>query len=60
MEKYGSEVLSRYRLDDLSGFDEEEWLEDDEMFSDGGEYEEDASITDNHMALVAHLSADSV
>jgi len=63
MEKYRSEVLSRYRLDDLGGFDKEEWLEgdeDDEMFSDGGEYEEDASITDNRMALVAHLSAGSV
>ena len=59
MEKYGSEVLSRYRLDDLG---EEEWLEGDEdekMYADG-EYEEDASITNNQAALVAHLSAENI
>ena len=38
MEKYASGVLSQYRMDDLSGF-EEEWLDDDddEMYEEDGE-----------------------
>lgn len=65
MDKYASEVLNRYRLDDLSGLDTEEWLEDDEddrMFEDneGYEDEEDTSVVANRAALVAHLSMDNV
>ena len=61
MGKYGEAVLSRYNLDDLDAFgDEEDWIEDNDEMDEDYEGEEDPESTGQRTNLVVRLSSESI